>query len=276
MKSAPLTDSLPASPVAPAAGPAADAPEVRTWREAAFWSLILACLVAFAVLTALDDADLLRSLETLVTHTKGNRDANYERFDLIAEHIRWGLLALPILALLLRWIPLTGGARKKAFPCPPLVVGLFALQLCLGAGILTGTWTAIADRFWIPERQTDDQIRVAFLSRNSVPIIRRLAAILPPDAKIYIVTDPGETPIFLNYYLYPRRFYGVDSGTGFAEQTDRAEFWKKRRAEGYRWVYVYRPGADPAGGGSLIELTPATEDGKAEGKTRNEGGAVAR
>jgi len=283
-------------------------PHLTAWRDAAFWSMLLACLGSLAVLSVVADREMMRPLEFLTTHADTPRTLHYLRIELVAEHIRWWILALPLAAILLRWVPLQGnGPGRSAKPktkghddvdkvdsmpsapgsearteatkqiaegqpprsvapspsrrfsvlcCPPFVLGFFALQLCIGAGFLTGTWTYIRDQFWSLASATEDEIRAEWLPQGVLPVSRRLDRILPPEAKVYVVTDEGEQPVFLNYYLYPRRFYSSETDGGFMEETDKATFWEERRKEGYEWVLLYRPRVDPASGGSLLRLEP--------------------
>jgi hypothetical protein len=134
-------------------------------------------------------------------------------------------------------------------------MGLLALQLSLGAGFLTGTYTYIRDRFGGPGPRNLDEIRNEFLPTNTLRLADRIRQLVPENEDLFVLVDPGDTPVFLNYYLYPRRLYSPEDGA-FIEEAEVPEFWERMRQEGYRWVYIYRPGVDPIGGGHLIELPP--------------------
>ncbi len=238
------------------------------WRDAAFWSLVLAALLATLVLAALDNPILRQQLELLTTHEKSRRFTESGKVRVLLEHLRWWILILPLLALAVRWAfpsagdrghrragSLPGNRSPRFLRVPPVAVGLLALQIGLGAGFLTGTYSYIRDRFRGPGPRTLDEIRNEFLPTNTLRLADRIRQVVPDNEDIFVLVDPGDTPVFLNYYLYPRRLYSPEDGA-FIEEAEVPEFWERMRQEGYRWVYIYRPGVDPVGGGHLIELPP--------------------
>ncbi len=238
----------PPSPPSPDRNASGDA---QTWRDAAFWSLLLAGLGAGVVLAALDNPAIRQVLLALTTHAQSPGTVPAAKAAFLIEHIRWWLIALPLAALVVRWapLPIPRGSGKQSpgthpaqslpsdepspgrasssspLPVPPMLVGVFALQLILGAGFLTGTWAYIRDQFWFPKPASDNEIRDQFLSRRTMSLVRRLDRVLPSNADVYLLADYDATPSFLSYYLCPRRLFSPEGPAGFLEQADSAGFW---------------------------------------------------
>lgn len=268
--------------------------------------MLLFALGVTVVAAVLDDPRWMRYLEAVTRHGHERNPTNFNLVQNILLHLRWWLAALPLVALILRWMPLAPPRRtapqsppeslaptllappalpappesEKATPCVPpasaaagsdspdrnhfplpcsgLTLGLFALQLVLGCAFLTGTWSHIRERFWFPLRATDDEIRIGSIPRDLV-LSRHLERLLPPDAEVFVLEDPGSTPIFLNYYLYPRRLYNPEGPAGMTDLVGSRGFWQTRRQEGFRWVFLHRPFVEPISRGTLIELLDASD-----------------
>lgn len=255
----------------PSSSPPPPAPVLLSdWRDWAFWSVLIFALGVAVVAAVLDDPRWMRHLEAVTRHGHERNPTNFNLVQSILLHIRWWLAALPLVALILRWMPLTSRrcsappspapAAKTGIrpPCSGLALGVFALQLVIGCAFLTGTWSHIRERFWFPFQATDDEIRAGSIPRDLV-LSRHLERLLPPEAEVFVLEDPGSTPVFLNYYLYPRRLYNPEGPAGMTGMITSRGFWHTRRKDGFRWVFLHRPFVEPISRGTLLELLDASD-----------------
>ena len=222
-------------------------------RDILFWGFMLAALALWIILGVLDDSTAFRQMEKLTSHGSQGPGISIVCARTIMEHLYWMLIALPVLGLIFRWFPLQGkGARP--LPCPVWAIPLLALQLVVGCAYLTGLWTHTREQYWFPEPMTFDEIRSISIPRD-LPIVRRLEQIIPENASISLIGDEGATPIFLNYYLYPRAISNTAGLESLTTMAANKSFWIMRRRDGFQWVFLYRPFSDKRFNGALYELT---------------------
>ncbi len=250
------------SPAAPDREGGFAAPTARE-RDWIFWGLTLTALAGIALLGALEDETARGALERFIRHGEHRPALRSADVDLLLLHFRWWLAALPLLAVLTRWLP--AGAPRGAAPAAapggamatPLLWVALAAQLVIGGAFLTGQAAILRKNFFDPIPMTPDEIRSGFVKKDLL-VSRALDKTLGPDSDVYVFADPGVTTVFLNYYIYPRRLYSPAGmfATSFTESPP--DFWIAAREKGYPWLLLYRPESDPFGYGCLLRY-PAAE-----------------